>query len=169
MPTITPNRAEQSHAQPRIDMGELASYADGPALVDAMATGARVTLRWTDDSQAHFPLSWLRDHCACASCRHPLTRERLFVPLEDIADAPEVELIEGGLLLNWADGHVSRFDAVWLHQRRLDDTAFAPDRDLPVRQPWEPGFAPRRIAHGDFLHGEGERQWLEALLRDGLV
>ncbi|RTR07236.1 DUF971 domain-containing protein [Halomonas nitroreducens] len=148
-------------------MGELADHGDGPALSEALASGARVTLTWQDGRQAHFPLAWLRDHCACAECRHPLTRERLYLPLETPTEAPGPRVVEGNLELAWADGHVSRFDAGWLHQRRPG----TPREDVvPVRQPWGNDFQPSRIPHADFV-GEvaGERAWLTALLRDGLV
>ncbi|TDX31726.1 gamma-butyrobetaine dioxygenase [Modicisalibacter xianhensis] len=171
MQTATPQHDEQNAARPRIDMGELAAHAEGPALVDAVTTGARVTLHWDDGAQAHFPWLWLRDHCACVECRHPLTRERLFIPLDDIETPPAAQVVDGNLLLSWADNHVSRFDPVWLHQRRLENAAFTPAQIVPPRRPWHVGFTPERVSHTDFMEeeGDGERQWLEALLRDGLV
>lgn len=162
-------RSEPQAVHPDIVMGELAPYGEGPALTEAVTHGTRVALHWSDGSQGQFPLLWLRDHCACAQCRHPLTRERLFLPLEGVDTPPSASLIEGGLQLEWADGHVSLFDAVWLHQRRLDETAHIPASAVPMRQPWRDDFAPQRVKHADFLQGEGERTWLEALLRDGLV
>lgn len=168
--TLSPQHEQHEQDKtPRIDMGELTPHAEGPTLTDAVSTGARVTLRWDDGSQGHFPLLWLRDHCACAQCRHPLTRERLSVPLEDIDAAPEATLIEGGLQLQWADGHFSRFDAAWLHQRRLDERAHVPEDAVPARRSWAANFMPQRISHADFMTTVGERAWLEALLRDGLV
>lgn len=161
-----------SHApHPRLDMGELSPHAEGPALVDAVANDTRVTLRWDDGSQGQFPLLWLRDHCACSACRHSLTRERLSVPLEEIETSPSVALEDGILVLTWNDGHVSRFDPVWLHQRRLGESAAAFHQGVPQPHPWAPGFAPQHMRHADFIdtHGDGERHWLEALLRDGLV
>ncbi|MHB0775878.1 TauD/TfdA family dioxygenase [Halomonas sp. WWR20] len=170
MSTATSHRVEQQHtAASRLDMGELSPHDSGVELIDAVATGARVTLHWNDDSHSHFPLMWLRDHCACIACRHPLTRERLYLPLEAINTTPSVALASGNLELHWADGHVSRFDAGWLHQRRLDDTAFVPAQAVPARQPWCTNFTPQRVRHADFIDGEGERIWLESLLRDGLV
>lgn len=41
---------------------------------------------------------------------------------------------------------------------------------LPHPRPWPEGFIPTRVDHAAFLGTvEGERAWLEALLRDGLV
>ncbi|MBZ9538805.1 TauD/TfdA family dioxygenase [Modicisalibacter tunisiensis] len=161
--------ATLSSPHARQAMGELAPHVDGPAIVDAVATGARVTVDWADGSRGHFPLLWLRDHCACSACRHPLTRERLFVPLSDIDEAPTVTVDDGVLRLVWNDGHESRFDPVWLFQRRLEESRDSSIDPLPARRPWAAGFRPVRIAHRDFLQTHGEHAWLEALLRDGLV
>ncbi|GEK71935.1 MULTISPECIES: TauD/TfdA family dioxygenase [Halomonas] len=155
-----------AEARPSVPMAELDDHAGGPGLVEASAAGARLTLSWEDGERAAFPLTWLRDHCACAECRHPMTRERLYMGLE-VPDTPEVRLEDGNLTLTWADGHVSRFDAGWLQQRRPGQTR--PDA-VPTRRPWREDFRPVRVAHADFVAGtEGERAWLTALLRDGLV
>nr|WP_298374608.1 TauD/TfdA family dioxygenase [uncultured Halomonas sp.] len=156
-------------AQPRIDMGELSSYASGPALMDIKGDNGCISLRWNDASQAHFPWLWLRDHCPCTQCRHPLTRERLFLPLADIEKASQTALIEGNLRLQWADGHVSLFDAVWLHQRRPDNDIDPVGELIRIRRPWPMNFAPTHVKHADFMAPAGERHWLETLLRDGLV
>ncbi|KGE78810.1 TauD/TfdA family dioxygenase [Halomonas salina] len=155
-----------AEARPSVPMAELDDHAGGPGLVEASAAGARLTLTWEDGERAAFPLTWLRDHCACAECRHPMTRERLYMGLE-VPDTPEVRLEGGNLTLTWADGHVSRFDAGWLQQRRPGQAR--PDA-VPTRLPWREDFRPVRVAHADFVAGaEGERAWLTALLRDGLV
>ncbi|GGX88167.1 gamma-butyrobetaine,2-oxoglutarate dioxygenase [Litchfieldella qijiaojingensis] len=153
--------------EPPLDMRELSPYAQAPRLRDVLASGARVTLTWRDGQQAHFPLSWLRDHCACEECRHTQTRERLYVPLAEICTAPDARIENGHLALVWADGHESHFDGGWLHQRRPGE----PSRDvIPMRRPWRESFHPERITHAEFITGAtGERAWLEALLRDGLV
>ncbi|MDR5865439.1 TauD/TfdA family dioxygenase [Halomonas koreensis] len=153
--------------RPHLPMGELADHARGPALSQATASRARLTLSWEDGTLADFPLAWLRDHCACPECRHPLTRERLILPLEAPTEAPETRVVEGNLALVWADGHVSRFDAVWLHQRRPGQGR---EDAVPTRRPWARDYRPTRVDHADFVAGaEGERTWLTALLRDGLV
>lgn len=159
--------ASQRLADTPLDMAELRPHADTPGLSDALASGARVTLTWQDGSQAHYPLLWLRDHCSCPDCRHAQTRERLFVPLEEIREAPNVSLQAGHLRLEWSDGHLSHFDAGWLYQRRPGE----PRQDaIPAPRPWQDGFRPRHITHTDFItEARGEQAWLEALLEDGLV
>ncbi|GED22383.1 TauD/TfdA family dioxygenase [Halomonas halmophila] len=148
-------------------MSELFSHTGGPALIGATTGSSRVTLTWEDRQQADFTLSWLRDHCPCTECRHTTTRERLYIPLELPEAAPAAHLEDGNLVLTWADDHVSPFDAGWLRQRQ----AGQPTGDaVPARRPWAEDFAPARVAHADFVQdAAGERQWLTALLRDGLV
>lgn len=155
------------YAAPSVDMLELSRYTGEPTLRDVQVQGLLVTLTWEDDRQAYFPAIWLRDHCACTACRHSQTHERLYVPLAMIDTAPEAYLEQGHLTLRWADGHRSRFDSGWLYQRRPGE----PLRDMgPIRHPWREGFRPERVRHGAFVAGAaGERAWLEALLRDGLV
>ncbi|APE30294.1 gamma-butyrobetaine,2-oxoglutarate dioxygenase [Halomonas aestuarii] len=154
-------------ARPRLPMGELADHADAPALVEVHPGTGRLALVWEDGARAHFPLDWLRDHCACEACRHPVTRERLHRPLTPVTRLPEASLVDGNLALTWADDHRSRFDAGWLYQRRPGQ---APAPTLPARRPWAAGYVPCRVVHADFTgSAAGERAWLEALLRDGLV
>ncbi|MBF7055061.1 TauD/TfdA family dioxygenase [Halomonas sp. KAO] len=153
--------------RPHLPMGELNDYTQAPGLTRAGADDRFLLLSWEGDEQASFPLIWLRDHCACPECRHPQTRERLSLPREAPDAAVEVQVENGNLTVTWADGHVSRFDAGWLHQRRPG----CPPKDVvPRRRPWGESFSPARVAHGDFTAGAaGEREWLTALLRDGLV
>ncbi|WP_163559391.1 TauD/TfdA family dioxygenase [Halomonas sp. NO4] len=154
-------RAEQ------VDMHELAPYVDAPRLRDARSGADGVVLTWEDGTEARLPWLWLRDHCACTACRHPQTRERLVLPRATVAPASEMHLTDGHLQLTWPDGHESRFDGGWLHQRRPGQAAASP---LPAPRPWDDAYRLERIRHADFTgSATGERAWLEALIRDGLV
>ena len=147
-------------------MAELAPWPATSLLREASAGDEAVALIWDDGERAGFPLIWLRDHCPCLECRHPQTRERLTVPLEEATLRPEASLEAGHLRLAWADGHVSQFAAGWLYQRRPEAPAQSP---LPARRVWRDAFTPVRVRHADFFTPAGESAWLEALLRDGLV
>ncbi|QEA38897.1 DUF971 domain-containing protein [Pistricoccus aurantiacus] len=153
--------------RPSLDMGDFTRHDEAPGLVDATAGDHRIALTWADRRQAEFPLIWLRDHCPCPACRHPLTHERLHVPLEEPDEIAALHLEAGNLGLAWADGHISRFDAGWLY-RRIPGQSF--EDSVPARRPWAEDFRPAHIAHADFVAGaQGECAWLTALLRDGLV
>lgn len=148
------------------DMAELTPFPAGPLLSEARADAEAVALAWEDGTRTRLPLLWLRDHCPCPACRHPQTRERLHVPLDEVSTPPETRIEEGHLWLRWEDGHESRFAAGWLHQRRPEAPVTSP---VPARRAWREGFTPVRVRHADFLTPEGEATWLEALLRDGLA
>lgn len=150
-----------------VEMHELTPYAEAPRLRDGQADDTGIGLVWEDGEQARLPWLWLCDHCACRACRHAQTRERLVLPLPTIARPREVRIEAGHLHLVWEDGHESRFDGGWLHQRRPGGEAATA---LPAPRPWLEGFRPERVDHASFTgSAEGERAWLEALLRDGLV
>ena len=77
---------------------------------------------------------WLRDNCACASCRHPGNGQKLY----EIADLPEGLQVQtaaldasGSLQVTWSDGHVSAYTRHWLEQHDLDSAA----RTRRVRRP----------------------------------
>jgi gamma-butyrobetaine dioxygenase len=148
------------------EMGELSPYQTGPALTQASLTQHGVSLEWQDGQQTTLPLLWLRDHCACQACRHPQTRERLYLPLEPITEPPSVALLDGHLHLSWQDSHVSAFHSGWLHQRRPETNLVSP---VPNAQPWNDDFVPERVRHCDFITPQGEKSWLTAMLRDGLA
>lgn len=148
-------------------MHELAPYTDAPRLSDAQPSADGLSLSWEDHAQAHLPWLWLRDHCACLECRHPQTRERLVLPRAEIDPASEVQVQGGHLQLTWSDGHQSHFDGGWLHQRRPGAASASP---LPAPRPWGDDYRLERVDHAAFTgNAAGERAWLEALLRDGLV
>ncbi|GHB17610.1 TauD/TfdA family dioxygenase [Salinicola rhizosphaerae] len=172
--------AERDAEQSTVDMAELRRYRQGDGapdtpLIGALLEGQRLVLRWSDEAVGEFPLMWLRDHCACSECRHPMTRERLYKLLEDPLwerfasdDALDgFDFDDHSLSLTWADGHRSRFDAGWLYQRRPGQ---ALPSLLPTPTPWRQGFFPERVAHADFVgEGDGRSRWVNALLRDGLA
>ena len=147
-------------------MGELTSYESGPLISEATLAADGVSLTWQTGDRTTLPLLWLRDHCACSECRHPQTRERLYLPLADIDELPGITLAEGHLYLQWTDGHVSAFHSGWLHQRRPEARLTSA---VPAPMPWVDNFFPERIRHADFLTPEGEKAWLTAMLRDGLA
>lgn len=150
-----------------LPMGELSDYSQAPSLTRVAADGTCLSLTWQDGKQSDIPLVWMRDHCACPKCRHAMTRERLYVPLERPEGVAEARLLDGNLELHWTDGHHSLFDAGWLYQRLPEHKT---ESIIPPRHPWGNAFRPTHVAHSDFIgSADGERAWLTALLRDGLV
>ncbi|MFG6666944.1 TauD/TfdA family dioxygenase [Halomonas sp. HNIBRBA4712] len=148
------------------DMNELTPYDQGLPLASAKTEGEAITLGWENGDKATLAFIWLRDHCACPQCRHPQTRERLLTPLSEVSAPKAVTLANGHLYIEWADGHASAFHSGWLHQRRPGAQAGSP---LPEPRAWRDAFTPTRVRHAEFLTLPGEREWLDAVLRDGLA
>ncbi|KAL7746558.1 hypothetical protein RI367_008085 [Sorochytrium milnesiophthora] len=59
---------------------------------------------------------WLRDHCRCEKCFHPITKQRLVNTLAIPSDIHPTEVLDSGaaVQLRWPDNHVSVFDKAWL-------------------------------------------------------
>ncbi|WP_101067356.1 TauD/TfdA family dioxygenase [Roseovarius salinarum] len=94
------------------------------------AEARMISLCWPDGTRGDFPYIWLRDNCPGGF--HPDTRERTFdlmsVPLDVV---PETSRIEAdALIVEWQDGHASRFETDWLRAHRpgaaADDPAQVP-------------------------------------------
>ncbi len=161
-----------------VDMGEFSPYASRHRLTDAAATARGVVVHWDDGSCAEFNAVWLRDHCACAECRHPQTHERT-VSLLDLPDPmprPNVRVTDAGALhLQWpATGgqpaHESLFDPGWLRQR-AEPSASAKPSDARA-EVWDATFAQRvpSVAFSAFMDTDaGLHDWLSALARFGLA
>ena len=75
-------------------------------------------VRFEDGSESNFHGVWLRDHCTCPACHHPITKQRLLdtfnIPI-DIKPS-KTAIVQNCLKVVWPDGHESIFDPHWLHQ-----------------------------------------------------
>ena len=164
--------------EPIVDMGEFAPYASASRLAAAAPGNRGLTLSWDDGFDAFFHYIWLRDHCACAACRHPQTRERLVrvtdLPLDLPAPAAEVST-HGALRLAWPsmpgfEPHESLFDPGWLRQRA--DAATPEPLSVDRKTPWDASIAADlpQVDHAAFMHTDaGTSDWLRALDRYGFV
>lgn len=161
---------------PVVEMGDLAPAPTARRIAEARPGDGVVEVIWDDGRVSRFHHVWLRDNCACARCRHPQTRERVF-ELLDLAEAPSPSLAEvradGALRLLWPEAgglHESLFDPGWLRQRDYSNRPRG-RRDAATRT-WDAAMqdALPTVAHGDLVAGDdGLRRWLEALTRDGVV
>jgi trimethyllysine dioxygenase len=106
-----------------------------PRIEHALAQGNSLELRWGDGRPAQsFTLLWLRDHCLCATCHHPETRQRLYdtfaIPSDLAARTVAVE--DGGrtLRIEWAPEHTSRYAADFLAGLQVDPEVLPVERRL---------------------------------------
>jgi gamma-butyrobetaine hydroxylase len=127
---------------------------------DVAIEARSIALTWPDGRRGAYPFAWLRDSCACPSCRHPGSGQRLLEPAaipHDIHPA-EAHLEGDDLLVAWApDRHLSTYAGEWLRARaderpvrrlRLWDATIA--RDLPLADYAAIAGDPRQL-----------RRWLE--------
>ena len=119
----------------------------------------------------------LRHCCPCAQCSDPVSRAKLFGVLavdEDISIVSERR--EGNVLLvDWSDGHRSRYDLSDQPLAALLDDRFGvlskrSDRDQPAR-PWSLSFS---LRHFDYRATTADRspilaEAISVLLSDGIV
>lgn len=82
-----------------------------------IANDKQVFLDWNARRTSVYHHFWLRDHCKCAECYHPTTRQRLvdtFSIPRDI-QPKAIESREDGLAITWPDGHQSLYAWDWLY------------------------------------------------------
>lgn len=163
---------------PVVDMGEFAPYTSAVRLTAAAPGERGLELTWDDGYAAFFHHIWLRDHCACTTCRHPQTRERLVRVIDLPVDlpAPEATITAQGALELWwpamqgLDRHQSLFDPGWLRQRA--DAATPDPLAVDRKTPWDASIAARlpEVEHEAFMHTDaGLARWLRALDRYGFA
>ena len=67
------------------------------------------------DVWSRYHYEWLRDNCACSSCRHPETGQRVLTTLEDYRpDIIQGDFDNEQVKIKWNDGHNSQFQHRWL-------------------------------------------------------
>jgi len=97
---------------------------------------ARLALRWADGRESQFPSIWLLHACTCPACGTSETGVR-HVRLTEHPARPEISaarLCDDAVEVDWGDGHVSRFDPVWLRAHCLSDAERR--RRRPAPRPW---------------------------------
>jgi len=134
--------------------------------------GELVRVVFDDGTAAEFHRLALRDGCPCGLCRHPLSGQRLF-ETTDLLPAARIVWIgldEGTLVVEWADGHASRFEAGWLASEA--QAAASGRRVPPAITLWGAELAPAlpTASYGDLLDvPESLERWLAAIAEFGFA
>jgi gamma-butyrobetaine dioxygenase len=162
----------------RLDtMLDLASYPTRHRIQRVKLQGNHAVVDWSDGRQSRFHALWLRDNCACPTCRHPQALERRYILIDDVEPrlgSAEVDP-SGDLVLRFAGSpkaptHESRFDAGWLRHHAYDEWARA-ERRQPLRL-WGSEQEGRLtlVNYASFMETkQGLVTWIQALLQDGIV
>lgn len=113
---------------------------------------------------------WLRDNCWCAECRVEQTAERKLLTWSIPADirVVSVEHVEGGIVIDWSDGHRSTYSHQW-----LADNDYSQPRLREVREEavlWGSELVIPRFSHAEVMgDAAGELAYLDAVRRYGVA
>ncbi|KAH7927959.1 Trimethyllysine dioxygenase [Leucogyrophana mollusca] len=109
-------------------------FAAGNSLRDLPISNAderKVSVLWSPQNWSRFHHIWLRDHCRCADCFHPVTKQRLVNTFEIPPDIKPVHVqsTKEGLEVVWpstsSEFHSSFYPWSWLQTHTYDPPAQA--------------------------------------------
>ncbi|KAI9190164.1 hypothetical protein H9P43_001597 [Blastocladiella emersonii ATCC 22665] len=111
---------------------------------------------------------WLRDHCKCAECWHPITKQRLVETNTIPRDIQPKSVVaeKGAVKITWPDGHVSTFEDSWLANHAYSDKSEFRhlERTFPPKL-WgaEIAKAPPAVQYDEVMDksNKGLGKWLE--------
>ncbi|KAI0315568.1 hypothetical protein OF83DRAFT_342642 [Amylostereum chailletii] len=92
------------------------------------ANDREIFINWEGGDWSRFHHLWLRDHCRCPECFHPVTKQRLVNTFEIPADIEpaNVRSTEEGLVVDWqptSHQHTSFYPWSWLKLNTYDPPA----------------------------------------------
>ncbi|KAK7077202.1 hypothetical protein SK128_000252 [Halocaridina rubra] len=87
-----------------------------PDSVIAWATAGKETLRveFGDGSVNEMPYHFLRSNCRCSKCTRSLTGSNIMTNHQTEIQPEIIQRRDYGLVVDWSDGHISRYTADWL-------------------------------------------------------
>jgi trimethyllysine dioxygenase len=135
-----------------------------------------IAVRFPDGAVSRFHGIWLRDHCRCPSCFHPVTKQRLVdtstIPL---GVKPAVMTVaQDKLLITWdADSHQSAVELDWLraHSYAPKLPPAAPSAPIRPKRLWDASTAATLpvVQYADVMNSEdGLRTWLSNIDEYGI-
>ncbi|HEX2783237.1 MAG TPA: TauD/TfdA family dioxygenase [Ilumatobacteraceae bacterium] len=149
-----------------IDMGPVGARLPGGTVTSADATAAGVVVQFTEGTATFLP-DWLRDNCLCHECRIVQTDERRWQPWSQSVPpvVRTVDVVDGELQIEWADGHRSKYGtAEW------DKIRVTGSRGAWTARLWAAGYDIERFDHHQAIADQVTRRGMfEALRRDGAV
>lgn len=113
---------------------------------------------------------WLRDNCWCSECRVEQTAERRLLTWSIPADirALSVEIVAGGIDVEWSDGHRSTYSFEWLETNDYSQPGLKRVREQATL--WGSEFDVPRFSHDDVVqHGSGQLAYLDAVREFGVA
>ncbi|KAI0029107.1 Trimethyllysine dioxygenase [Vararia minispora EC-137] len=156
VPVIQANEAYKAPELPRVTAGE-----------------RDIFIHWEGAEWSRFHNLWLRDHCRCAECFHPVTKQRLFSTFDippDIEPASARPTPEG-LEVVWQPAsmpHTSLYPWSWLHYNTYDPPR-PPEESEKVLWGAKIQQDPPTVAYEEAMadDGYGLYKWLSKIDRFG--
>lgn len=109
-------------AAARNQLAVLEAPLPGTGVVAAVTGDKSLRIKFSDGSAREVPYTWLRDNCRCHACSGTLASGNLHSEVY-----PEIiQSNEFGVVVDWSDGHISKYSGLWLH----DHTLMSPPRTL---------------------------------------
>ncbi|EPB85293.1 trimethyllysine dioxygenase [Mucor circinelloides 1006PhL] len=170
-----PTRALFSTSIPRLHKPNAKKRLEGTGAVPqraGLANDKQVFLNWNNRKTSVYNHFWLRDHCRCEQCYHPITRQRLvdtFSIPRDIQPTA-VDSTQDGLSVIWPDGHQSMYAWDWLHTHSYSPI-LRTSEPLATKKPklWDAGLKLTPVDHEAVMNTEeGLKQWLDQLETYGI-
>ncbi|KAG1733660.1 Trimethyllysine dioxygenase [Suillus paluster] len=131
----------------------------------ANADEHKVSVLWSPQRWSRFHHIWLRDHCRCPDCFHPITKQRLVNTFEIPADIKPIH-VQGstdGLEVVWpgtsTESHSSVYPWTWLQANTYDP----PLRTAPNRKVlWGSKIekSPPSVTYAEAMSDNGLYKWL---------
>lgn len=110
-----------------------------------------IRVQWEKDSR-EFHALMLRDNCFCDECYNSAVGERVkqtsSIPLDISIRAAKI--VDGGIVVQWQDNHVSRYESGWLRQ----NAPLLREGNYCVPKTWGRGFNVPRFSHPELLAEE---------------
>ncbi|KAI7889345.1 trimethyllysine dioxygenase [Mucor mucedo] len=137
-----------------------------------LANPQQVYLDWNARKTSVYNNFWLRDHCHCPQCYHPVTRQRLVDTFSIPRDIQPVALdsTEDALDVTWPDGHQSRYRWDWLHTHSYSPI-LRTDEPLQTKRPilWDANLNVPALQHEEVMETtQGLKAWLDQLETYGI-
>ena len=131
-----------------------------PILIDTLIIPSLSCLEFSP-MKKQLPKSpiWLRDHCRCQECFHPITKQRLVdVYSKDLEIKNYTETVKE-LRIEWKDGHLSTYPS------KMFQSYQSPVMDYKY---WDSSLIVKPVDYQDIMFGNGLKRWVQNIHEYGI-
>ncbi|KAG7159771.1 gamma-butyrobetaine dioxygenase-like [Homarus americanus] len=89
----------------------------GSGVISASTGSDALQITFCDGRRSEIPYSWLRDNCQCHKCSSCTSLTQPVNTEFELGAHPEIiQSNVFGVVVDWSDGHISKYPGEWLHQ-----------------------------------------------------